>query len=65
MSLGTQCCSCSVVTIHDAYIVTFSVESIVILHYYFPKYVCSVHYGCFLEFLDFMFSWYVAHIFSE
>ena len=24
--------------------------------------MCSAQYGCFLEFLDFMFSWYVAHI---
>ena len=29
---GIQCCSCSVVTIHGAYIVSFSVESVVILH---------------------------------
>ena len=28
---GIQCCSCSVVTIHGAYIVSFSVETIVIL----------------------------------
>ena len=45
---GIQCCSYSVVTIHGAYIVSFSVESIVFLHYYFPKYVCSAQYGCFL-----------------
>jgi len=32
---------------------------------YFPKYVCSAQYGCFLEFLDFMFTRYVAHVFSE
>jgi len=30
--LGIQCCSCSVVTIHGAYIVSSSVESIVLLH---------------------------------
>jgi len=47
------------------YIVSSSVESIVLLHKYFPKYVCSAQYGCFLEFLDFMFSRYVAHVFSE
>ena len=27
-----------------------------LLHKYFPKYVCTAQYGCFLEFLDFMFS---------
>ena len=32
---------------------------------YFPKYVCSAQYGYFLEFLDFKFSWYVAHVFSK
>jgi len=37
-----------VVTIHGAYIVSFSVESIVLLHQYFPKCVCSAQYGCFL-----------------
>ena len=37
-----QCCSYSVVTIHGAYIVSFSVESIVLLHQYFPKFVCAV-----------------------
>ena len=30
-----QCCSYSVVSIHGAYIVSFSVESIVLLHYYY------------------------------
>ena len=32
MSLGIQCCSYSVVTIHGVYMVSFSVESIVLLH---------------------------------
>ena len=27
--------------------------------------MCSAQYGCFLQFLDFMFSWYVAHVFSK
>ena len=27
--------------------------------------MCSAQYGCFLEFLDFMFPWYVAHVFSK
>ena len=31
MSRGIQCCSYSVVTIHDAYIVSFNVESVVLL----------------------------------
>jgi len=39
-----QFCSYSVVTIHGAYIVIFSVESVVLLHYYFPKHVCSYYY---------------------
>jgi len=29
-------------------IVSFSVESIALLHQYFPQYVCSAQYGCFL-----------------
>jgi len=32
MSLGNIVLQCSVVTIHGAYIVSFSVESIVLLH---------------------------------
>jgi len=53
------------VTIHGAYIISSSVESIVLLNKYFPNYVCSAQYGCFLEFLAFIFSRYVAHVFSE
>jgi len=30
------------------FMLSFSVESIVFLHQYFPKYVCSAQYGCFL-----------------
>ena len=41
MSLGTQYCSYSIVTIHGAYIISSSVKSILLLHKYFPKYVCS------------------------
>ena len=37
-----QCCNYSVVTIHGAYIVSFSVQSIVHLHQYFPQYLCAV-----------------------
>ena len=37
-----QCCSYSVATIHGAYIVSFSVESIVLLHQYFPKCVIII-----------------------
>jgi hypothetical protein len=33
-------------------------KSIVLLHYHFPKYVCSAQYSCFLEFLDFIFIHY-------
>jgi len=32
MSLGIQCYSYSVVTIHGAYVISFSVESTVCLH---------------------------------
>ena len=39
---GIQCCNCSVVTIHGAYIISSSVESIVLLHQYFPQYMCAV-----------------------
>ena len=39
---GIQCCNYSVVTIHGAYIVSFSVQSIVLLHQYFPQFVCAV-----------------------
>jgi len=38
----------SVAAVHGAYIVSFNVESIVLLHQYFPQYVCSAQYGCFL-----------------
>ena len=31
--------------------------------WYFPKYVCSAQYGCFLEFLNFVLSWYVARVY--
>ena len=27
--------------------------------------MCSAQYGCFLQFLDFVASWYVAHVFSK
>jgi hypothetical protein len=33
--------------------------------YYFLKYVCRAQYGCFLYFLDFVLSRYVAQVFSE
>jgi hypothetical protein len=33
---------------HDAYNAIYSVKSVVLLHQYFPKYMCSVQYGCFL-----------------
>jgi hypothetical protein len=55
------CCSYYVVTIHGVYNATSSVESTVLLHYY----VCSAQYGCFLKFLDFMLSRYVAQVFSK
>jgi hypothetical protein len=33
--------------------------------FYFAKYVCSVKYGCFLKFLNFVLFRYVAEVFSE
>ena len=46
-------CACAITfrtssTIHGAYTVSFSVESIVFLHLYLTKYVRSAQYGCFL-----------------
>ena len=52
-------CSCSVVSIHGAYIVSFSVESIVLLHQYFPKYACSAQYGSFLQILYYYYYYYL------
>jgi hypothetical protein len=43
-----QCCSYSVATIHGAYNAIYIVKSIVLLHQYFPQYLCSAKYGCFL-----------------
>ena len=45
-----------------------SVSVFNLLYFYistFRKNVCSAQYGCFLQFLDFMISRYVAHVFSE
>jgi hypothetical protein len=39
-----------------------------VLYFYistFPNYVCSAQYDCFLQFLDFVLSRYVAQVFSE
>jgi hypothetical protein len=37
----------------------------VLLHQHFPKDVCGAQYGIFLYFINFMVSWYGAHVFSE
>ena len=55
-----QCYSYSVVTIHGAYNDICNVKSIALLHQYFPQCVCCAQYGCFLQFFDFVLSWYVA-----
>jgi len=34
------------------------------LHYYFPKYVCSVQYGRCLQFLDIILPWHVSQVFN-
>ena len=49
-----SCCSCSVVTILGAGTAISRDKLFVFLRQYFPKYVCSVHYGCFLYFLYFV-----------
>ena len=45
---GIHCCSYSVVTVHGAYNAVCNVKSFVRLHQYFPQYMCSAQYGCFL-----------------
>ena len=57
--------SAIVITIYGAYIDSSCVGSIVLLSQHFTKYVYSAQYGCFLQFLHFMVSWYVAYVFSE
>jgi len=37
----------------------------VLLDSHFLQYVCSAKYGCFLQFLNFMLSWYVTQLLSE
>jgi hypothetical protein len=41
-------CNYSVVTIFDTCKVTLYAERFALLHQYFPKYICSAQYGCFL-----------------
>jgi hypothetical protein len=48
-----------------AYNAICSVKSVVLLHQYFPKCVCSAQYVCFFVIFDFVFFRYVAHVFSE
>jgi hypothetical protein len=62
---GEQCFSYSIVTIYETRNVISRVECCVRLRYYFLKYQCSAKYGCFLQFVDFGFSWYFAQVFSE
>jgi hypothetical protein len=66
MSLrNTTLLSHSVATVYGAQITSCCVGSNVLLHKHFPKYVCSAQYGRFLYFLNFVVSWYGAHLFSE
>jgi hypothetical protein len=43
-----QCCSYSVATVYGAHITSSFVDSNVLLHQHFPKYVRSAQYGSFL-----------------
>ena len=53
-----KCCSYSLVTCNFI----SHVECFVILHWYFPKYVCRAQYGCSVI-LDFVLSRYVVNYF--
>ena len=46
------------------FMVLITLVSVLNLLYFYIS-MRGAQYGCFLEFLDFMFSWYVAHVFSE
>ena len=54
MFLGIQFCSCCNVISH--------VECFVLFHHCFPRYMCSVQYGCFLQFPHFVLSLYFAQV---
>ena len=41
------------------------INDLCILHYYFPKYVCSAKHGCRLQFLNVLLSMFVAQVLSE
>jgi hypothetical protein len=47
------------------HIVSSCVGSNVLLRQHFPNYMCSTQYASFLQFPNFMVSWYGAHVFSE
>jgi hypothetical protein len=36
-----------------------------LLHFYYPQFVYGAQYGCFLYFLNFVLSWYVAQVLSD
>jgi hypothetical protein len=37
-----------VVSVHGAYNAISNIKSFVLLHQYFPQYVCRAQYGCFM-----------------
>ena len=55
-----QCYSCSVFTVCATCNVISHVKCSVPLHQHFPQSVCSAQYGCFLQFLNFVFSRHVT-----
>ena len=56
---GIHCYSYSVFVVYGASISSSCVGSFVLLRQHFPKYVCSAQYGCFLQLLNAMISWYL------
>jgi hypothetical protein len=60
-----QCRRYSAATVFGISNVISFAKHFVILYYYFPKYVSSSHYGCFLQFLHVVLIGYVVRVYSE
>ena len=62
-----QCCSCSVFTVCATCNVISHVNYVVYFYISTSRSVCvcSAQYGCCLQFLNFVLSWYVARVLSE
>ena len=58
-------CSHSVATIYGTCNDISNDKHFVLPHQHFPQYVLSVQYGCFLQFLNFVLSGYVAQVMYE